>query len=229
MTPDRLQVPALVLLDKTHEYKATLDEKQRCSPQTGGTSLYILLSGWYLPILLLWSGIIPFAYRFHALSVVMAGSLFFAAHRRYRWRELGFRTDNLRNSIYWNLLFCALGAVCLYLSYRAGLVRPKDSSYLPYVYVMYILLLAPVQELLFRGMLFAEMRRTGNRDYRVIVLVSTSSFCFLHTIYNHPPLLIISFASGLIWSLLFIKWPNIWGVSLSHALLGALAMFLGMI
>jgi hypothetical protein len=68
---------------------------------------------------------------------------------------------------------------------------------------------------------------------RWILLLSSLSFCFLHIIYRHPPLLIIAFTiaftSGLAWSAIFTKWPNIWSITLSHALLGALAISLGAI
>jgi len=46
----------------------------------------------------------------------------------------------------------------------------------------------------------------------------------VHIIYRHPLILFITFIGGLAWGTIFIKQPNIWAVSLSHSLLGALAM-----
>lgn len=188
-----------------------------------------ILSMFYLPAILIWTQILPFEYRFHSFFFVLVCFLFYCGRRRYSFYELGFRTDNLRSSLFWNLLFCALGAAGLYMTYKTGCLRPKNVNSTPYVYAIYIFFLGPVQEVIFRGILFAEMKRIRIINKKWILMISTLSFCFLHIIYRHPPLLIITFISGLVWGIIFTKWRNIWGISLSHSLLGALAMFLGVI
>ena len=78
-------------------------------------------------------------------------------------------------------------------------------------------------------MLFAEIQRIPGSGTRFFLFISTLSFCFLHIIYNHPPLLMIALISGLVWGIIFIKVPNFWGIAFSHSFLGALAMVLGLI
>jgi uncharacterized protein len=192
--------------------------------------LFFILLVFYVPAILIWTQILPFEYRFHTFFIVLASCLFYCGRRRYSLHELGFRTDNLSNSIRWNLLFCGIGAIGLYLTYKTGFSRPRNTTnFFPYAYAAYIFFLGPVQEVVFRGVLFAEMKRIRILDQKWILMISTLSFCFLHIIYRHPPLLIITFVSGLVWGIIFTKWRNIWGISLSHSLLGALAMFLGVI
>ncbi|MDR3629772.1 MAG: CPBP family intramembrane metalloprotease [Desulfocapsaceae bacterium] len=191
--------------------------------------LFVLFFILYVPAVLIWTDIIPFQYRFHTLFCILAGIISYSFLRRYSFRELGFRTDNLGHSLRWNLLFCIFGAAGLYLIYRAGFARPGHPHHLPWTYGIYIFFLGPAQEIVFRGILFAEMKRIRILDKKLILLISTLSFCFLHIIYNYPPLLLITFVSGLIWGLLFIRCPNIWAISLSHSLLGALAMFFRLI
>ena len=220
---------SLSIPGETRKFSDCLKDRQPLH-QTGAFSiLFLLLCMFYTPPALIWLGIIPFKYRFHALFCVLTGFLFYCILRRFSLYELGFRKDNLNTSVCWNLLFCIIGAVGLYATHKAGLLRPRHVPYLPYAYAAYIFLLGPVQEIVFRGVLFAEMKRIHILDNRWILLVSSLSFCFLHIIYRYPPLLIIAFISGLVWSAIFSKWPNIWGIALSHSLLGALAMFLGVI
>jgi membrane protease YdiL (CAAX protease family) len=228
VTPEDLHLHSSSRLREITHWDCCQDEKYGRSKQAGAKYLFFLLSVLYIPVTLLWSGLIPLEYRFHVSFLVIVSSLLFALQRRYQFRELGYRLDNFSSSLYWNFIFCLLGMLCLYFAYRYGLKNPVTNENKS-IYVFYILFLAPAQELLYRGILFAEMQRMRNVDNRLILLVSTSSFCFLHLIYNHPPLIIISFVSGLIWGLIFMKCPNIWGVSLSHALLGATAIFLGVI
>ena len=228
ITPERLRLHTSALLGRANNWDICLGGKSGYPYPAGIKYLFFLLSGLYIPVTLLWSGLIPLQYRFHVSFLVIVTFLIFAFQRKYRFRELGYRVDNFSSSLCWNFMFCLFGAVCLYSAHRFGLLNPVNNENQS-IYVFYILFLAPAQELVYRGILFAEMQRMRNMDNRVILIVSTSSFCCLHLIYNHPPIIIISFVSGLIWGAIFMKCPNIWGVSLSHALLGAMALFLGVI
>ena len=227
--PNHITLNAISVLGDSQAF-SDMPAREPALNQIGAFKLLLLLVfTFYAPSTLIWTEIIPFEYRFYAFFCVLAGFSLYCLRKRYSLYELGFRTDNLRGSLTWNLLFCALGAVGLYATYKAGILRPNNPTYLPFMYIFYIFFLGPIQEVIFRGILFAEMKRIGLADHRWMVLVSTLSFCFLHIIYNHPPLLIITLVSGLTWGIIFAKRPNIYGISLSHSLLGALAMLLGVI
>lgn len=191
--------------------------------------LVLLLLLCHAPVVLIQMGIIPFEYRFFIFFPAMAGFITFCFHRKYRLGELGFRTDNLKSALVWNLIFCVVGGIGLVLMYKAGFLRTKIAHYPLYVYLFYIFFLGPVQELIFRGVFFLEVKQIPGLGNRFFLAISTLSFCFLHIIYNHPPLLFIALVSGLAWGIIFIKKPNFWGLSLSHSFLGALAMALKLI
>jgi hypothetical protein len=203
---------------------------EKCgSPAAGIRLFFLLLINCYAPVFLIWSGAIPFAYRFHVLAVVLLSFILHSVHRGYRLHDLGFTLENSWNSICWNLMFCAIGGIGLYLAYRSGMLMPREYSYSLTCFLFYIVILGPVQELIFRSIMFAEMKRCRNIGPKMMVLISTITFSYLHIIYNHPVLLLITFASGLVWGGIYLRWPSIWGISLSHSLLGALAMFLGVL
>lgn len=217
----------IIILGEVHELATREKVKHNLCRKSMFNFLFLLLVTFYVPVTLIWTGILPFEYRFHALFFILAGFIAYCFLKRYSFHELGFRTDNLSSSLLWNLLFSAIGVLILYCGYKTGLFKNHSPTYLPTLYIFYIFFLGPVQELLFRGVLFAEMKRIKILNSKWILFISSCSFCFLHIIYNHPPLLIISLISGLIWGTIFIKSPNIWGISISHSLLGAVAMFLG--
>ena len=191
--------------------------------------LLLLLVNCYLPILLIWCGIIPFSYRFHVLAAVLCSFVLFGLYRGYGLSELGLTLKHSRHSIRANVLFCAAGGLGLYLAFLGGIQMPREHSYSLTCFVLYIVFLAPVQEFIFRGILFAEMKRCRMADPRIMLLVSTVSFSFLHIIYDYPPLLLITFISGLAWGMMYLRWPSLLGISMSHALLGAFAMLLGVL
>jgi hypothetical protein len=228
--PKHIPFIAVSSLNETQDFCDGQKGEKCVTGQTGvaGFLIFLFLT-FFVPTALIWLEIIPFKYRFHAFFFVLTGFFFYSLLRRYSFYELGFRTDNLSNALQGNLLFSAVGALGLYVTCKVGLVKPRDATYLPYAYAAYIFLIGPVQEVVFRGILFAEMKRLQVLDLRWILTVSTLPFCFLHIIYRQPSLLLITFVSGVVWGVIFRKWPNIWGISLSHSLLGSLAMFLGII
>lgn len=193
------------------------------------TPLLLLLFICHTPVALIWLKIIPFEHRFYAFLIALPGLVFFCFYRRYRLAELGFRIDTLKRALEPNLVFCAIGGMTLYIAYKAGVLTPKSHRLFPYIYVVYIFFLGPVQEIIFRGILFTETKRIQNGSNRLFLWVSTLSFFFLHVIYRNPQMLVIAFISGLVWGVIFMKRPNIWGVALSHSFLGAFAMLLGLI
>lgn len=204
--------------------------------RTPRTTLYpatapflLLLVNCYLPILLIWLGIIPFTYRFHVLGAVLCSFVLFGLYRGYRLGELGLTLKHSRNSMLANVLFCAAGGLGLYLVFKGGVQMPRDHSYSLTGFLLYIAFLAPIQEFIFRGIMFAEMKRCRISDPRIMLLISSVSFSFLHIIYDYPPLLLITFIGGLAWGMIYLRWPSLLGISMSHALLGAFAMFLGVL
>lgn len=191
--------------------------------------LLLLAANCYLPILLIWSGIIPFAYRFHVLIAVLCTFVIYGLYRGYRLGELGLTLKSCRHSVHANTLFCVAGGLGLYLAFQEGLLMPRDHSHSLTSFLCYVAFLAPVQELIFRGIMFAEMQRCRIADPRLMLLISTVSFSFLHIIYDSPPLLLMTFISGLFWGISYLLWPSLVGISMSHALLGAFAMYLGVL
>nr|WP_321402221.1 CPBP family intramembrane glutamic endopeptidase [uncultured Desulfobacter sp.] len=192
-------------------------------------SLFLLLFLCHAPVAFIWLKLIPFEYRFFACFCALGALVWFCVSRQYSLAELGFRTDNLQSSLVWNLVFCVAGGIGLVFMQKAGFSRPQSQTTSVYVYLFYFLFLGPAQELLFRGILFSEIKRIPGLGNRFFLCISTLSFCFLHIIYNHPPLLVMAMVSGLAWGIIFIKRPNLWGVTLSHSLLGTLAMLLYLI
>lgn len=214
--------------------QSTLDDTVVCTAKTAlfpasFSFLLLLLVNCYLPILLIWTDVIPFAYRFHVLAAVLCTFVLYGLYRGYRPSELGLTLKGSRHALLMNTLFCVVGGLGLYVVYQGGFLMPRDHSYSLTSFFLYILFLAPVQEFIFRGILFAEMKRCRMVDPRLMLLISTVTFSFLHIIYDHPPLLLITGISGLAWGMLYLRWPSLLGVSMSHALLGAFSMFLGVL
>lgn len=184
---------------------------------------------YYVPILLVWFGVIPFEFRFYVLVAITVFSAIYSFLRRHSLYDLGFRLDNIKYALFLNgilILFVLiiLTAFC-YSKNTTGLIIPGWSWFNGF----YVLISAPSQEFLFRSVLFAELRKINvNRTFSKIAL-TTVTYCFLHIIYNDLLTLLATLFMGTIWGIIYNKTDNFWGIALSHAVLGAVSISIGLI
>jgi len=188
-----------------------------------------ILVAFYTPVTLIWLDVIPFRYRFFLAFIVMALTIPYILKRRFNWSELGFRRDTLKGSLKWNLGVSSFFLVLLYIFYNAGWIELAQVRLWPIFLLLYIVVLTPVQEFFFRSILFAEMKKVRIRNPLPIIALSSLSYGFLHVIYQKPAMLVATLLMGVVWGCIYYKYPNFWGVTISHALLGAVAITAGMI
>lgn len=194
-----------------------------------GSFVILLLTLYYLPPLLLLSGVLRFAWRFQILAVMTAFLIAYDWRRGLGLRELGFRKDTLRGSLLINLLVSLLLISVMSLSFKAGLIREPTPPAWNLFFTYYLFISSPSQEFLFRSNLFALMRRGGILHPAAQVVLSAVTFSFLHVFYKDPLTLLATFIIGLLWGAIYYKYPNFWGVALSHAAVGAAAIKVGII
>jgi len=208
-----------------------MDSELATTARTGNTGrLALFLIGfYYLPTVLIWRGFLPFEHRFAVLVIL---TLVVAAYSLYiglTIRDLGFRRDTLAGALTVNGILSVLIVLALYILFKANLLReptlPKWSLFYPF----YVLVSGPAQEFLFRSVLFAEMARNGIRSPLLLVLISAITYSFLHVIYNDAITLVVTLVMGITWGCIYQRFPNFWGVTLSHVVLGIVAMLVGLI
>ena len=144
-------------------------------------------------------------------------------------RELGFRKDTLKGSLLLHTVTSTLLAVCMYLTYSAGLIRTPTIPSWKLFFVYYLFISSPSQEFLFRSNFFALMRRSRFSGLALQIVASAITYSFLHIIYKDALILLTTFVIGLLWGWIYHKYPNFWGAAFSHAVLGTLSILFGII
>jgi hypothetical protein len=155
--------------------KAGSGSELRGNPLSGlaGFAVFLLVS-LYIPVILIRLNVVPFHYRFHASILSICAMTVYCIMRRHGLRDLGFRLDTLAGSLIWNGVFCLIGTALLVIMTLAGYRNPHSVSVDSLFYPIYILLLAPAQELFFRSFLFAEIKKTILSGNRMAILFITS-------------------------------------------------------
>ncbi|MBD0369631.1 MAG: CPBP family intramembrane metalloprotease [Pyrinomonadaceae bacterium] len=199
------------------------------SPSKAGRFLFLLIILYYLPPLLLLSGHLPFTWRFQILAFMTVIMLAYDWWHGLSLRELGFRTDNLKGSLLLNSFVSLLLVLFMFLSFKAGLIRTPTAPVWKLFFAYYLLISSPSQEFLFRSNLFALMHRHNIRGAILQVIVAAATFSFLHVFYKDPLILVATFAIGILWGVIYYKYPNFWGVALSHAVVGVAAILTGLV
>jgi membrane protease YdiL (CAAX protease family) len=189
----------------------------------------LLLAAFYLPPLLIAFGVIPFAYRFVVLVVVAAALALVAWGRGTPARGLGLRADNLKPALAANALLALVVGSALLAAWWLGLIRQPRVVDWWWFAPFYVLVSCPAQEFACRGFLFAEMERYGITGAWPQVAISAVSYAFLHVVYKDWLAFLAPLAIGIVWGVIYRCYPNLWGVVLSHAVLGLISISVGLI
>ncbi len=167
----------------------------------GDVTLVLAVSLLYLGFELLR---IPKRWSFLLAGLALGGYVAYLVFRRaHSWRDLGFRRDNLTAGL------LPVG-VCTFLVGAAlvGFAAVQGRTiWQPAVLVLLVLypLWAIAQQ-------FAATLQ---------VLITAAAFAIVHV--GNPALFVLTFLAGIMWSLLYRRWPNLWLLAGSHSVLAALA------
>lgn len=184
---------------------------------------------YYCPATLIWLDVIPYAWRFHVLLLTALGLAIYAGVSGYSLRDVGLRRDTLKGSLVANSVLLAVAMGGLVAAYAMGLIRaPRFPSWV-WFFPLYVAVFSPAQEFACRAVLFAELDRRGVASVAAQVLITAVTYAFIHIIYRDLLVLAATLVAGIAWGAIYRRWPNLIGVAISHAGLGASAISVGLI
>jgi CAAX protease family protein len=200
-------------------------------PKSGSMASLIVLFAlvFYAPSCLILLRILPFALRFHVLIAVAVASALYAWQRGYTLRQLGLRTDTLKDSLLLNALLASLVVAGLALASWQDLIRTPTVPTWSLFFPLYVMVFCPAQEFTCRAIPFAEFERAGVTSAPVQILVSSISYAFIHVIYQDALTLLATLLMGLAWGIVYWWRPNLYGVTLSHVVIGVVSILVGLI
>jgi uncharacterized membrane protein len=176
---------------------------------SGAAILYVLLEALHVPKR--WSfGTIGLAFALYAV--------FFFKTRSHEWRTLGFRTDNLRAALLpiGVSTLLAAGALAGWAVAHGSAVWNSEMLVLITLYPGWAL----IQQLAFQGLLHRGLMVLVPSPILQVLIVA-SAFASVHS--GNLALVGLTFVAGLMWSVIYRRWPNLWLISASHTILAALA------
>lgn len=179
-----------------------------------------------IPLALLSFGYIPFEGRHIILFLMGIILVAYSIQKKIKTHKLGFRVDNLKNSLLVNL-FVSIGLLTvMYVAYITGALRSVNYEGTFLFLIFYVFISVPIQEFIFRSLMFYEIS-IFTKNKVAIIGISTLIYSLSHIMYHSLQVLVITSIVGVVWGLIYLRWPNFRGVTLSHILVGAAAVFVG--
>ncbi len=177
--------------------------------------------------LLIFFDVLPFKHKF--IFLVAYGILTYLTLRFIGVgnAEMGLTIKNWQASLRSVLAVTLFFVIAALMAYKFVGARFEPNETLLF-YLSYVFISSPVQEFLYRGAT-TYFGKTFGLSVWLIVLISALLYSLVHIIYKDWVLVVATFILGIIWHLIYLKTDNLLGVAVSHAIFGALTIFLGLI
>jgi uncharacterized protein len=184
--------------------------------------------GYILPVVLVYFKLVPFSWRFYIL--ILAAFTILAIARLYRFSavEVGFSKHHFKTALKAIALPTLASALLMLIYYYFQGSRIDNSAYHWSFYLFFVIVSSPIQEFLYRGFLFGIFSR-AKLGIWLQILLSTLLYSFLHLIYRDVPTVIFTFIIGIFWGYHYAKYQNLPSIIISHSLLGAIAILVGLV
>ncbi len=166
-------------------------------------------------------------------SLVFLTVVCYAIARKYgiSLSELGFTTNFKKTLLPWTTM--TLGLLLLLVVakslYPGGLFTGILTNRRAFIYIipMYTIFGSFMQEFVFRGYFFARVKPYMSVATVIILnIIIFSLFHLPYIVHFRSNLFYLSIAGGILWSIYYAKYPNLYLAWMSHALVGATTLLL---
>lgn len=178
-----------------------------------------------IPVVLLILNFVPLNLRGGMLIVILFLVFFMAFKDKMSLKDLGLRTDNLRKSLLTYFLFTVVGVIGLVVLSILLDKKPIENwwtySHLQWAFIPISL----AQEFVYRSFAQTKLQKLGKPFMAILTI--TFLYSGMHILWRDPLVITMTFVGGLGWGYLWYKYPNFYLISISHAILNFLAIYLG--
>lgn len=190
-------------------------------------AIVILCVLFILPVGLWYFKIIPFKYRFHTLAVIGIFILAIVIVKGWGVQTLGLQGNVVRDYAVPYALFTIFAGLALFifakLSKHKGTERWWRKGHFLYGFVLF----SALQEFVFRGFLVPELQSIISVAW-LVILVNALLFTWMHVIYSDDlKVLLMIFLGGIGFAAMYVYFPSLILVSISHMILNFIAVFFG--
>ena len=180
-----------------------------------------------LPVLLIYFDIVPFKYRSLVLYSTVLAVILGVVTEKMSLNEIGIRTDNLKQTFLPYFLFNIIALIIVIWHARnTGKIPLENWWKIPYFQFIFIPT-SIVQEFIYRSFFQTQYQKILNPV--ITILVIAVLYSFMHILWNSAEFLVMTLIGGIVWGILWYKYPNLIWMSASHSILNFFINYYGYI
>ncbi len=204
----------------------SLVKKDRVTTSKTELILQILLI-FILPVALIKFGIIPISMRIPVLVAVAALTLFVLIKEKWTLNMFHVDMQSVKKYYPQYILFTVVGVVMISVL-GENLGKEEIARWWTYPHFLYLFFVVSLfQEILYRGYLIPALQKLLN-ETAVVILCNTIIFTFMHMLFQNPQVgLPLAFIGGIGFATMYIRYPSLPLIVLSHAVLNFCALLYG--
>jgi membrane protease YdiL (CAAX protease family) len=197
-----------------------------CQLRSTTAALSILVALYIVPTVAIALGIIPYKHRFTALYVIFLIAVYISYRQHLSLAELGFS----RPPLLWFAAVTVIPIATLYFLVVTKILPPISGPKVGSGFLLFFICLsAPTQEFIYRSFLFAQLRSVVELGALGRILCSALLYGLMHIIYRDLRTVVLTTAIGLLWAWCYEQTGNLLIVTVSHMILGVVALSLNII
>jgi len=198
--------------------------------------LFLAVETFYLiifPILLIYWKPELIHWRLLVMLASMTYVSFVMKTNKLSLRRIGFSRTNFIPALKDLIPITLIGIVSLLIGkfldpsiwYINAVIDEVGGNPVLFAILFYVVISAPLQELIFRGFYLSRLELVS-KNKNFLIWYSAIVFAVIHLPFGNWRITIVSLLMGLIYADNFLKYRNISAISIQHAILGSLMIYL---
>ena len=180
-----------------------------------------------LPVFLIYFHILPISWRM--ILLLICSLIIYGIISREKWtlKDLGIHHHNFKKALPFYASFAVVGVLALFLIEHRFSMPDIDTKLFFIKTWAFFIPISLFQEFAFRAFLIPRLKMLYQNKV-LIVFFNAILFTLIHIIYpNWGVGLPLAFVSGIFFAWLYLKYPNLLLISITHAILNITAVLLG--
>jgi len=139
-------------------------------------------------------------------------------------KDLGIRADNIIESTMAYAIFTIAGILLILVISNVLKRKPQPDFFKNNHFIYVFILVSLAQEFMFRGFLFPKLETIFSQSI-IIILINAILFTLMHSIYSDDwKSLAMIFLGGICFAGIYLVYPNLIMITISHAVLNFIAV-----
>lgn len=182
-----------------------------------------------VPIFLIQTKIILPENRIWILILVVSILTMILFYEKWNSKMLGLTKSNIKKFLLPYTIFTAIGIMFIIYLSEGILNKEEIKNWWQYSHFLYMFFIVSFfQEIAYRGYMIPALGKLTNKNTSTIIFINAILFTYLHIIFGNLILsLPLAFLAGISFAAMYIKFPNLILMIISHSILNFFAVLYG--